>query len=152
MIRKKSMKGEVSEDEITQITDYLFDYKKMRLKAHPKKSKILKKLSTKELIEKAKKEQKVILIEAMSKTCYFCKKMEKDVLSLPSVKSIIDKDFVFIKIDVDENKLPLGLDKKYKKITPTFFTLSPEGKFMNDYPGSWNKSDFLLILDENIKK
>ncbi len=150
--KKESMKGKVSQDELSNIADYLFEYKKMRLKNHPRAKKILKKLSTKELIQKAKKEQKIILIEAMSKTCYYCKKMEKEVLSLPDIQQIINKDFVFIKIDVDKTKLPLGLDKKYKKLTPTFFTLTPDGKFMNDYPGAWNKSDFLLILDENIKK
>ena len=38
------------------------------------------------------------------------------------------------------------LEKVYKKITPTFFIVSKEGKFIKQYPGSWTKSDFLEIF------
>jgi thioredoxin-related protein len=145
---KKSMKGIVSEEEIDNIADYLVDYKKRRVVSVEKS--MLKNMSTKELIQKAKKDNKIILVEAISKTCYYCKRMEKEVLSLPDVKNAIYKNFIYIKVDIDKTKLPLGLDKRYKHMTPTFFTLSPNGKFKHMYPGAWNKDDFLLILKENL--
>ncbi|MDX1809181.1 MAG: thioredoxin family protein [Sulfurospirillaceae bacterium] len=147
---KKSMKGQVSEDEIAQITDYLFDYKKMRLLEHPKAKKVVSgELDTKALLKKAKDENKTIIIEAMSQTCHFCQTMKADVLSKKIVQDAIKKDFIFVQIDIDKTKLPFDLTKKYQKITPSFFTLTPDGKFLNSYPGAWKTDDFLEILKEN---
>jgi len=147
---KKSMKGIVSEKEIDNIADFLVDYKKRRVVTYKKS--ILKHMNTKQLIQTAKRENKILIVEAMSKTCYYCKKMDKEVLSLPIVKNAIFKNFIYIKVDIDKTKLPLGLDKRYKHMTPTFFTLSSNGKFKHMYPGAWTKDDFLLILKENLKK
>jgi len=147
---KKSMKGIVSEKEINNIADYLVEYKKRRV-VHNEKS-TLKHMNTKEMIQTAKQKNKIILVEAFSKTCYYCKKMDKEVFSLPIVKNAIFKNFIFVRVDIDKTKLPLGLDKRYKHMTPTFFTLSPNGKFKHMYPGAWTKDDFLLILKENLKR
>ncbi len=148
--KKKSMKGIVSKDELSNITDYLFEYKKHR--SNDMQQVKLKNMSISDLIKKAKKQHKLLLIEAMSKTCYYCEKMKKGVLSLPDVQSAINKDFIYIPVDIDKDKLPLNLEKKFKHITPTFFTLTPNGKLLHNYPGAWGKSDFLLILKENLKK
>ena len=103
------------------------------------------------ILKKAQKENKQIMVYAFSKTCYFCKKMDKEVLSLAEVKKKIDENYVYMKIDVDETKLPFELQKVYKEITPTFFIVSKDGTYIKQYPGSWTKSDFLEILKENLK-
>ncbi len=150
--KKESMKGEVSEDEIESIADYLFEYKKMRLKKHPKKYKVLSDSDdTSQFIKQAKEEGKVILVEVTSESCHFCKKMKKEVFSKDDVLKAIDKDFIFIVVDVDKTKLPFDLQKSYQKITPSFFTISSDEVLMNSYPGAWTKEDFLEILKENIK-
>jgi thioredoxin-related protein len=77
--------------------------------------------------------------------------MDREVLGLPDIKKQIDKNFIYIKNDMDESTLPFGLQKVYKKITPTFFIVSKEGKYIKQYPGSWTKSDFQEILKENLK-
>jgi len=151
-IKKESMQGKVSEDEISQLTDYLFDYKKERLKKHPKKIKKMTDLSgVSHIIEQAKMEKKLIIIEAMSETCHYCKKMKKEVLSKENVQKAIHKNFIFVEVDVDKTKLPFGLEKSYKKITPSFFIVNTEEKLLNSYPGSWTTEDFLEILKENEK-
>lgn len=146
---KKSMKGKVSTSELSDIADYLFEYRQRRVKK--KKKAILENMSIENLMKKAKVEHKLLLIEASSSTCYYCQKMKKEVLSLPEVKKAISKNYLYIEIDIDKKKLPLNLEKNFKKITPTFFTLTPDGKLLNSYPGAWDKSDFLLILNENLK-
>jgi len=146
---KKSMKGKVSKDEISNIVDYLFDYKEKREK-NQKKSK-LKSMSIDKVLSEAKKDNKLIIIEAMSKTCYYCEKMEKNVLSKPDIIRAINKNFLFIKIDVNEKELPLSLQKHYKKLTPSFFVINADGKLLNSYPGSWTKEDFFEIMKENLK-
>jgi len=97
---KKSMKGIVSEKEIDNIADFLVDYKKRRVVTYKKS--ILKHMNTKQLIQTAKRENKILIVEAMSKTCYYCKKMDKEVLSLPIVKNAIFKNFIYIKVDIDK--------------------------------------------------
>ena len=77
--------------------------------------------------------------------------MDRDVLNLEEVKKQMEKNYIFIKNDMDESLLPFDLQKVYKKITPSFFILSKEGVFEKQYPGSWTKSDFLEILKENVK-
>ena len=103
------------------------------------------------ILRKAQKENKKIIVYATSKSCFFCKKMDKEVLSLSDVKKKIDENYVYMKVDVDETKLPFELQKVYKEITPTFFIVSKDGTYIKQYPGSWTKSDFLEILKENLK-
>jgi len=149
---KKSMKGQVSVAEIAMLTDYFFDYKKQKLKKHPKKIKKMTDLSrVSQIIEQAKMENKLIIIEAMSETCHYCKKMKKEVLSKQNVQKAINKNFIFVEVDVDKTKLPFGLEKAYKKLTPSFFIVNTEEKLLNSYPGSWTTKDFLEILKENGK-
>jgi thiol-disulfide isomerase/thioredoxin len=151
--KKDSMKGKVSEEEISLITDYIIEYRKQRRKAHPKKTKKLTDLSDIDKIKKqAKDENKLIIIEAMSETCHFCKKMKKEVFSKKDVQEAIDKNFIFVEVDVDKTKLPFALEKSYQKITPSFFVVSDKEKLINSYPGSWSKDDFLEILKENEKE
>lgn len=144
---KKSMKGKVSPKELSDITDYLFNYREKRVKKL--RNVLLENMSIDDLIKEAKDEHKLLLIEASSSTCYYCQEMKKDVLSLPDIQKAINKNYIYIDIDIDKKHLPLNLDKNFKKITPTFFVLKSNGKLLNTYPGAWNKSDFLLILDEN---
>ena len=103
------------------------------------------------ILKKAKDENKQIIVYATAKSCFFCKKMDKEVLGLDDIKNLIKKDYVFVKNDMDESALPFDLQKVYKKITPTFFILSKDGKYIKQYPGSWTKSDFIEILNENLK-
>jgi thioredoxin-related protein len=146
--QKKSIK--LSDDEYSSLTNFFMEYKK---NLEPKNELMSLSSSDKEteIIEKAKKENKLIMVYATSKSCYFCKKMDKDVFSLDEVQKAINKNYIFIKNDMDELSLPFDLQKVYKKITPTFFIVSKEGKYIKQYPGSWTKSDFLEILKENVK-
>ncbi|MDA7847988.1 thioredoxin family protein [Sulfurospirillum sp.] len=148
--KKESMKGKVSEDEISKITDYLFEYRKKRKKSNLGKVQLLSSLADETLLlNQAKKQNKVILIEAMSQTCHYCKTMEKDVFSDKNIQGKLDKDFIFVTVDIDKTKLPFGLDETYKGFTPSFFMINSSGKLVNEYPGGWTKEDFIEILNEN---
>jgi thiol-disulfide isomerase/thioredoxin len=124
---KNPVKTPLSEQQILDLVDYFYDYKE------------------------AKKENKLILIEATSKNCHYCRKMDREVLDLDDVKKEISKNYIFAKVNVSEYKLPFDLHKHYKNFTPTFFVVDSNKKLLQIYPGSWSKSDFLQILKENIK-
>jgi len=145
---------DLNSDDISNLAIYFMKYKEERLKnnsSNTNKKVLSVNIDEEKLLEKANKNKKRILVYATSKTCHFCKKMDKEVLSLNDVKDEIEKDFILLKIDIEDNSLPFNLAKNYKGITPTFFIVNSEGKLQNNYPGSWNKKDFLLILKESSK-
>lgn len=151
--KKESMKGQVSEEELTNLSIYFMQYKKVRQKEHPVAKKILSdSYSAEQLLADAKKENKRIIIEASSENCHFCKKMKREVIDTDEIQSAINSDFIFMEIDIDKMKLPFDLQKSFKGITPTFFFVSKDGKLLGNYPGSWGISDFKIILNENRKK
>lgn len=147
---KKSMKGQLSQEDYKNLSIFFMEYKQnLEKKVEDKKVSFS---NDSEIIQKAKNENKKIMVYATSKTCSFCKRMEKDVLSLKEIEDEINKDYIFVKIDVDDSSLPFDLVKVYKKVTPTFFIVSQNGKFEKQYPGAWVKNDFLEILKENKNK
>ena len=146
---KKSMK--LSDDEYNNLAIFFMEYKNNLKTTESKVKNISLTIDEAKIQKKAKEENKQIIVYATSKSCYFCKKMDKEVLGLDDIKKQIDKNFFYIKIDMDESILPFELQKVYKKITPTFFIVSKDGKYIKQYPGSWTKSDFQEILKENLK-
>ena len=146
---KESMK--LSDDEYTNLAIFFMKYKNNLENTEVKNMNTSSTINEEKILKKAKKENKQIIVYATAKSCYFCKKMYKEVLGLPDIKKQIDKNYIYIKNDMDESTLPFDLQKVYKKITPTFFIVSKEGKYIKQYPGSWTKSDFQEILKENLK-
>lgn len=151
--KKSFIDYNLSDKDISNLAIYFMNYKKERLKNNTKE---IKKLSNSynenDLLIQSKKNNKKILVYATSKTCHFCKKMDKEVFSLSDVQNEIQKDFIFLKVDIEDSSLPFNLSKGYRGMTPTFFAVDTNGKLQNKYPGSWNKKDFLLILKENKNK
>lgn len=148
---KKKEPMQISDEEAELLAQYFMGYKNDRLKHNPRPVKVLTKdYNEKEILDKAKDEGKQIIVFATSQTCYFCKKMKKEVLSLTEVEEAINEDFIFLEVDVDFIKLPFNTDKYFKGMTPTFFFLTTSGELLHTYPGAWTKSDFLEILKENL--
>ncbi|WP_128998314.1 thioredoxin family protein [Malaciobacter molluscorum] len=109
------------------------------------------KIDDNEVISKANNLNKQILVYVFSKNCYYCMKMDKEVFAEKEVQNAINKNYILLKVDAFKDKLPFSLQKKYKKITPSFFILDKNGKYQNSIIGSWTKKDFLEILKENLK-
>lgn len=147
---KKSMNNELDEEDYVSLSYFFLDYKKHNYKEDKRKH-LSSKSDIKSYAKEAKEKNKKILVYATSKDCYFCKKMDKEVFNLERIKNMINKNYIFIKIDVFDEALPFSLEKEYKRITPSFFFLSKDKKYLKQYPGSWNGEDFLDILKENIK-
>ncbi|MGA1932570.1 thioredoxin fold domain-containing protein [Arcobacter sp. YIC-464] len=148
---KKKEPMSISDEEATNLAFYFMEYKKNRLKNTPSAVKILdKKYDEKELIKEAQEQGKHFIVYATSQSCYFCKKMKREVLDLDEIQEKINEDYIFIEVDVDFVKLPFDLKKKFKGMTPTFFILTQDGKLLNIYPGAWVKKDFIEILKENL--
>lgn len=92
---------------------------------------------------------KLIMVEATSHYCHYCKRMDRDVFRDKEVSFLLNKYYNFDKIYIDKEKLPFNLDKTFSGMTPTFFILTKDGVLLKQILGSWSKSDFIDILKNN---
>jgi len=98
--------------------------------------------------EEAKLKHKQLIIKLTAEHCRYCKKMDKEVFEDKDVVEKVNKNFVVLELDVNKDKLPLGITKT---MTPTFFFVNEEAKIVRKIPGSWNKVDFLDLLQSSLK-
>jgi thioredoxin-related protein len=97
----------------------------------------------------AKKKSQIVMLKLGSSHCRFCKKMDREVLASQEVLTLLNKEFITVDIDVEKDKLPLGLTYK---VTPTFFFISKDEKVISKIQGSWNKKDFIELLEMVLNK
>jgi len=145
----KEPRTDISDEEYSYLATFILEFQENH------KENLNKKISNRneaQILKGAKNLNKYIIVEATSKDCYYCKKMKKEVLSKEDVQGIMGKDYIYIEANVDKTKLPFNLEKIFLKITPTFFFLDENAKVIKMYPGSWNKKDYLNMLEEHKKK
>ena len=135
-----SLQGKVTQEELDKIGEYLYDFDKKVIK-----EKGVTYEGFDEALKRAKKEHKIIMIEAMSEDCHFCRKMEREVMIDDEVAKALKKDFVPVRIDIKKHQLPLGLKAE---LTPTFIFVDEKANILSNVPGAWNKTDFMQLLRE----
>lgn len=139
-----SLKGSVTEEELEEIATYLYDFEQSVIA-----SKSVKYEGFERALKDAQKSHKIIMIEAMSEHCHYCKKMQREVLVEEEVVNALRKDFISVVIDIKKEQLPLGLKVA---LTPTFIFVDASGKVLLNVPGAWGKEDFLALLREAKQK
>jgi len=135
-----SMQGKITEDEIAAVSEYIYDFDTKAVS-----ERIVKYEAFDKALEKARAEDKIVMIKATAKHCHYCVKMDREVMVDNSVKAALHKDFIPVEVDISSKRLPLGLSTD---MTPTFFFIYKDAKVMKVIPGAWNVEDFLEILKE----
>jgi thioredoxin-related protein len=135
-----SLEGKVSEDELEAVSTYIYDFDEKVVGEHSVQYEGFEKA-----LQKAKKEHKIIMLKVMTKDCYFCRKMEREVMIEKEVVELLAQDFIPVAIDISTTELPLGLKTE---LTPSFIFIDENAKVLMNIPGAWNKMDFLQILRE----
>jgi len=105
------------------------------------------KMTYEKAVSISKESNKLIMMKLTANNCKYCTKMDKEVLSDLEVQEVLSKNFITLNINVDEELLPLGLNRT---ITPTFIFVDKNEKILSKIPGSWNKKDFLELLNARI--
>jgi len=148
---KKPLSVRLNDAQIMSLVRYFMDYEKHRNPPVPLSTDMLTlKYNAVTILAEARARHKRILIEASSDHCTWCEKMKKEVFPSEEVQGLLKEGYVFVDINVDKHKLPYGLDKKFKQITPTFFLLESDGSIVDRHPGSYFKDDFVQMLKENM--
>ncbi|WP_297890354.1 DUF255 domain-containing protein, partial [Sulfurihydrogenibium sp.] len=84
--------------------------------------------SFEEGLKKAKKENKLILLDISAKWCHYCNLMETTTYSDKEIIKIVNNNYVAIKVDADLRK---DLNKKYNQGgLPTTAILTPDGELI----------------------
>jgi len=94
----------------------------------------------------SKESDKMIMLKLTADNCKYCVKMDNEVLANDEVKGLLE-NFITVSLNVDKEQLPLGLEKT---ITPTFVFVDKNEEILSTLPGSWNKEDFMELLNNRI--
>jgi thioredoxin-related protein len=136
---KRMPKHKLTEDDAELLSEYMFDFSEEMIVKHS-----VKRYSYDDALKKAKKENKIVLLEGYITSCRGCIKMDREVFVEDEVKKALDKDFVLVKQNVLAKKLPLGLESLG---TPAFYFFTNDGKHLIDgLQGTGNVEEFLDML------
>ena len=109
-------------------------------------------MTLEEAMAKAKAEGKHVLVDFHTSTCAPCKKMEKEVLPTIECGEYINKHFVPIMIDGEDEGIGTEIAEKYQVfIFPTYMVLAPDGFKKGEVIGAeYDVNKFIEMLKEII--
>jgi len=103
-------------------------------------------------LQKAKSENKLIMLDAYASWCGPCKAMDKKTFTDAEVGTFFNENFVCVKMDMEKGKGPM-LQKKYKLTAyPTIYFIDGKGKKVHENKGYLNPTEFLELGKEALGK
>lgn len=104
----------------------------------------------KEILAKAKKEDKLIFMDAYAEWCGPCKKMARDVFTQKEVGDYFNAHFVNVKMDMEKGE-GIGLSSNFGiQAYPTLLFIDSEGKVVHRSVG-YHTTDLLIQLGGTAK-
>lgn len=101
-----------------------------------------------QVLDKAKKENKFILLDAYTSWCGPCKWMTKEIFPKPEVGTVVNPKFVSTKFDMEKGE-GLELAKKYEvRNYPTYLFFDPNGNLVHRSLGSMPAEDFIQVCKD----
>ncbi len=98
-----------------------------------------------EALVKAKAEEKIIFVDAYTTWCGPCKRMAKNVFTLPEVGEFYNANFINMKIDM-EKKPGRAFQQKYPVTAyPTFYYIDEKGETVLTTKGGRKPEDFIAL-------
>jgi thioredoxin-related protein len=107
----------------------------------------------KELLAQAKKENKMVFVDAYFVGCHPCKQMDDEVFSLTTVMKQMKDQFVSVKIDFFTEEIGKQLQVKYMVTGfPTFLLLNNDGQLVAKFSGYKEADEFQGLLNNAVAK
>jgi thiol:disulfide interchange protein len=97
---------------------------------------------------KAKKEKKLIFMDAYAVWCGPCKKMAANVFTDPEVGTYFNKNFINLKMDMEKGEGPALRQTYGVQYYPTLFFLDHNGTVVKKVIGYQSKEQLLAIAKE----
>jgi len=97
------------------------------------------------IIKKAKKENKIIFVDAYADWCGPCKWMGENVFSDNDVANFYNENFINVRFDM-ESELGIEFEKTFEvSAYPTLMFISPDGKLIKKRVGALDADKFLKL-------
>lgn len=106
------------------------------------------KKSFKETLAKAKQENKLVFVDAMTSWCGPCKMMERNVFPLAKVGDFYNKNFLNLTLDMEKGEGREVAQRYGVRAYPTFLFLNGDGELVLQNSGYLQEADFLKIGEE----
>jgi len=114
-----------------------------------KKIKGIKYVTFSQAMQRAKLKKKIVLIKVRATSCKYCDQLDNLMRKNSKVKNIINKYFEIVKINVDNQDLPLGLTVSS---TPTLIFIQPTNKkILMKLAGIRALGELLDVLKEAVE-
>lgn len=105
-----------------------------------------------EILEKAKKEDKLVFVDITADWCAPCKVMDEEVFSYQPLYDFVNKNFISYRLDID-NSTDHYLAYMYKvKTVPAIIFLDATGRVLIKKESSVSTSSFMKLAKEAINK
>ncbi len=103
----------------------------------------------KEAFDRAKRENKLVLLDGAAEWCHWCHVMEATSYHDARVRKILDESFITIKVDVDARP---DLEERYGDWGwPATIVFSPGAEEIAKYKGYIAPDDFVHLLEEVVR-
>ncbi len=102
----------------------------------------------KDLVAKAKKENKLVFIDAYAVWCGPCKMMEKNIFNKKSVGDFYNKNFVNARIDMEKGEGREIAQKFGVRSYPTYLFLNGDGELVSQNYGYMEEGMFLAMAQD----
>lgn len=104
------------------------------------------------LLAKARKENKLIFIDAYTVWCRPCIQMARDVFTLDKVADFYNKNFINVSMDMEKGEGP-GLAKKYEVAAyPAFLFINGKGELVHRDGGFMEAPSFINVGEKALEK
>jgi len=103
----------------------------------------------KKALEQAKIEKKDVYMLITSANCRWCRKFEATTLQDEAILQRLNKQYVLLHIDRDEDYMPEHFKKKR---VPRHYFLRADGTIIYSFLGYWASEDFISFLDDVDKR
>lgn len=101
----------------------------------------------------AAKNQSLVFLDVYADWCKPCKKMAKEVFTLPEVFEFFNTQFVNLKLDIEDSGDGTALAFEYNiKILPTYLFLNPEGRIIHKTKGMCSAEEFIANARKAINE
>lgn len=97
------------------------------------------------VLEKAKKENKIIFLDAYATWCGPCKQMDSQIYANSTVAEYYNANFINVKYDMEKGEGPMLAERYFVTAYPNLLFINPEGVILHKGVGFHEVDDFVEL-------
>jgi thiol:disulfide interchange protein len=100
-------------------------------------------------VKRAKAEHKFVLIDVYTNWCEYCKVLDKDIISKSTLRDYLQRQFVCVKMNGEDEKAGTALAKQYKMVGyPVTLVLNEDGDYIGKVTGYTDINAYMHALQD----